>query len=158
MRSDNISTKYKEETDRLRKECNSAKIDMQKVLRENKESMQNLNTEQVLLRKELQNKERVKSDLLTIFKDQENKDLHKIKRYEKEIENLQSRCRDDKDNIQRLESEYEDLKSRRKDDNDKMQRLHSEIETLKSRYFYLITFPRTCFMHVRKYLHLLNIL
>ncbi|XP_052076096.1 interaptin-like isoform X2 [Mytilus californianus] len=133
MSSDNTSTKLKDENDRLRKDRNSARIELQRVLREKEEYYQNLNTEQVLAREELQNKEREKSELVALFKDKEDKGLQKIKLYEKEIDTLKSRCRDDNDKMRQSEYEIETLKSRREDDNDKLQRFEHEIDTLKSR-------------------------
>ncbi|CAC5398545.1 unnamed protein product [Mytilus coruscus] len=133
MNSDNTSTKLKDENDRLRRERNSARIELQRVLREKKEYYQNINTEQVLAREEFQSKEREKSELVALFKDKEDRDLQTIKLYEKEIETLKSKCRDDNDKMRQSEYEIETFKSRRKDDNDKLQRLEHEIDTLKSR-------------------------
>ncbi|VDI56866.1 all-trans-retinol 13,14-reductase [Mytilus galloprovincialis] len=104
MSSDNISTKYKEDNDRLRKERNDARTELQRVLKEKKESLyQNLNTEKVLAREELQTKEREKLELVALFKDKEDKDLQKIQLYEKEIETLKSRCRDYNEKIRQSE-------------------------------------------------------
>ncbi|CAG2221530.1 unnamed protein product [Mytilus edulis] len=133
MSSDNISTKYKKENDRLRKERNSARTELQRVLREKNESYQNLNTEHVLAKEELQSKEREKSELVALFKDREEKDLQKLKRFEKDIETLRSKCRDDNEEMRQSEHEIESLKSKWKEDNDKIQRLEREIENLKSR-------------------------
>ncbi|XP_071126553.1 putative uncharacterized protein MYH16 [Mytilus edulis] len=133
MSSDNISTKYKEDNDRLRKERNDARTELQRVLKEKKESLyQNLNTEKVLAREELQTKEREKLELVALFKDKEEKDLQKLKRFEKDIETLRSKCRDDNEKMRQSEHEIETLKSRLKDDNDKIQRFEREIYTLKS--------------------------
>ena len=91
MTRDDLSSKYKEDCDRLRKERNTAQHELVKVNREREELANRLRSETESLKLEVDKTRNEKSELGVLYKAQLNKDAEKIKQLEKQNEILQKR-------------------------------------------------------------------
>ena len=89
--TDGTTTKLKDENDRLRKERNKAKYDVERITREKEELAQELQHEIDTAKLEHDTLKKDKNELTSIFQEKAKRDQEKIDQLEKECETLVAR-------------------------------------------------------------------
>ena len=89
--TDGTTTKLKDENDRLRKERNKTKYDVDRIMREKEELAHELQNEIDAAKVEHDNLKKGKNELTSIFQQKAKRDQEKIYQLEKERETLVAR-------------------------------------------------------------------
>ena len=89
--TDGTTTKLKDENDRLRKERNKAKYDVDRIMRENEELAHELRNEIDAAKVEHDNLKKDKNELASIYEQKGKRDKEKIDQLEKELKTLVAR-------------------------------------------------------------------